>query len=160
MERSPIRVSTVFPPAVNTPFFSHAVSHMGWPARPAQPVYQPEVVAEGVYLAAATGRAELIVSGTAAAFALGQRLSPRLIAFLMSRLGLDSQLTRDPDAARLEAPTLFAPSAEAAPVRGPFGGRARGWSVQLWVTRHGSAVMTALAAAAIALRIIRRPASP
>ena len=37
MERSAIRVSTVFPPAVNTPFFSHAVSHMGWPARPAPP---------------------------------------------------------------------------------------------------------------------------
>jgi len=37
MERSRVRVCTVFPPAVNTPFFSHAVSHMGWPARPAPP---------------------------------------------------------------------------------------------------------------------------
>ena len=34
IERSRIRVSVVFPPAVNTPFFSHAVSHMGWPAPP------------------------------------------------------------------------------------------------------------------------------
>ncbi len=53
---------------MNTPFFSHAVSHMGWPARPAPPVYQPEVVAAGIYIAATTGRAELVVSGTAAAF--------------------------------------------------------------------------------------------
>lgn len=42
LERSPIRVSTAFPPAVNTPFFSHSPSHMGWPARPAWPVYQPK----------------------------------------------------------------------------------------------------------------------
>ena len=57
MARSPIRVSTVYPPAVNTPFFSHAVSHMGWPARPARPVYQPEIVAAGIYLAATRGHA-------------------------------------------------------------------------------------------------------
>ena len=47
LERSAVRISTVFPPAVNTPFFSHAISHMGWPARPARPVYQPEVVGAG-----------------------------------------------------------------------------------------------------------------
>ena len=160
MERSRIRVSTVFPPAVNTPFFSHAVSHMGWPARPAPPVYQPEVVAEGIYLAATSGRGELIVSGTAAAFSLMTRISPRLTASLMCRLGFDGQLTRDPEAARLEQPTLFAPSAEAAPVRGPFGRRARGRSVQLWFSRTVSAISPALVAGAAALRIIRPPASP
>jgi short-subunit dehydrogenase len=51
LERSHIRVGTVFPPAVNTPYFSHATSHMGWPARPAPPVYQPEVVAQGIWQA-------------------------------------------------------------------------------------------------------------
>ena len=76
MERSAIRVSTVFPPAVNTPFFSHAPSHMGWPARPAQPVYQPEIVCEAIYIAAMTGQAELIVSGTVAVFSLVQPRVP------------------------------------------------------------------------------------
>ncbi len=90
IERSAIRVSTVFPPAVNTPFFSHAVSHMGWPARPAPPVYQPEVVAAGIYLAAIHAPAELVVSGTAALFSLAQRVSPRLIAYAMTRLGFDT----------------------------------------------------------------------
>ncbi len=160
MERSKIRVSTVFPPAVNTPFFSHAVSHMGWPARPAPPVYQPEIVAAGIYLAATTGRAELVVSGTAAAFALATRVSPRLIAFLMCRLGFDGQLTRDPEAARLEAPTLFAPSSEAAPVRGPFGASARRFSVHLWATTHSAALLAGAVAGVAAIRLIRRPASP
>ena len=164
MQRSAIRVSTVFPPAVNTPFFSHAVSHMGWPARPAPPVYQPEVVAAGIYLAATTGQAELIVSGTAAAFALASRVSPRLVAFLMCQLGFDGQLTRDPEAARLEHPTLFEPASAAAPVRGPFGKRARGHSIQLWARCQertvARSVLAGAAAGAAALRLIRRPASP
>ena len=158
MERSRIRVSTVFPPAVNTPFFSHAVSHMGGPARPAPPVYQPEVVAAGVHFAAVTGRAEVVVSGTAAAFWFITRLSPRLTAWLMSRIGFDGQLSRDPDAKRLEQPTLFLPADTAQPVHGPFNHRARRFSVQLWLAR-GVSGLAARAGAAVR-RVIRRPASP
>lgn len=138
MRRSAVRICTVFPPAVNTPFFSHAVSHMGWPARPAPPVYQPEVIAAGIYLAARLGRAEVLISGTAALFSLATRISPRLIAFAMTRLGFDGQLTRDPEAAQLQAPTLFAPAGAASPVRGPFGRKARGRSIHLWLTNMAS----------------------
>ena len=157
IEGSHIRVSTVFPPAVNTPFFSHAVSHMGWPARPAPPVYQPEVVAEGIYLAATSGRAEVVVSGTAVAFQLAMRISPRLIAYAMCRLGFDGQLTRDPEAARLEQPTLFAPLAVASPVHGPFGRLARRSSVQLWASRLLGGLTGGVASAgSAAIRTIRR----
>lgn len=135
IERSRIRISTVFPPAVNTPFFSHAVSYMGWPARPVPPVYQPEIVASGIHLAVSLGRPEMVISGTAAAFSFAARVSPRLVAFLMTRLGFDGQTTHDPEAARLQEPTLLAPSAEASPVHGPFGRHARRRSVQLWLYR-------------------------
>ena len=118
------------------------------------------MVAAGIYLAATTGQAELIVSGTAAAFSLATRVSPRLIAFLMCRLGFDGQLTRDPEAARLEQPTLFAPAAAAAGVRGPFGKRARGYSIQLWASRHAAALLAGAALGLAAVRFIRRPASP
>ena len=136
MEGSRIRVATVFPPAVNTPFFSRAVSHMGWPARPAPPVYQPEIVAAGIYLAAIEGPGELVVSGTAALFALVSRLSPSLIAFAMTRIGFDGQLTRDPGAAQLEGPALFGPRLDPSPTHGPFGARARRWSLQLWLSQR------------------------
>jgi short-subunit dehydrogenase len=136
---SAIRISTVFPPAVNTPFFSHAVSHMGWPARPAKPVYQPEVVAGAIYLAARSGRPEMLVSGTVCLFNLAQRVSPALIAFTMTRLGFDGQLTRDPEAEVLQAPTLFAPAEQASPVHGPFGLRARRFSMQQWLSQRLSA---------------------
>ncbi len=133
VERSAIRVATVFPPAVNTPFFSHAVSHMGRPARPAPPVYQPEVAAAGIYLAACYAPRELVVSGTAVLFELVNRISPRLIAYAVTRLGFERQLTQDPDAVRLERPTLFAPAATPSPVHGPFGGRARRRSWHVWL---------------------------
>ncbi len=133
--RSPVRVTTVFPPAVNTPFFSHAVSHMAWPARPAPPVYQPELVAAGIYYAATKGGAEVVVSGTASAFLLATRVAPGLIAWCMTRIGFEGQLTRDPTAGCLAEPTLFAPSAQASPVRGPFGRHARGTSLHLAATR-------------------------
>jgi short-subunit dehydrogenase len=121
-----VRVTTVFPPAVNTPFFSHAISHAKWPARPAPPVYQPEVIAAGLYYAATKGGAEV-----ASLFGLVVRVAPDLIAWCMTRLGFESQLSRDPEAGRLMSPTLFAPSGSASPVHGPFGRYARRRSFQL-----------------------------
>lgn len=160
IERSRIRVSTVFPPAVNTPFFSHAVSHMGWPARPVAPVYQPEVVAAAIHLAAMRGRPEMMVSGTAAAFSIAGRVSPRLIAFAMTQLGLDSQLTHDPEVERLERPTLLVPSAEASPVHGPFGRRARQHSMQVWLCRYKRALLALGLLAAAAGWVTHGPVLP
>jgi short-subunit dehydrogenase len=145
MAGSDLRVCTVFPPAVNTPFFSHAVSHMGWPARPAPPVYQPEVIAAGIYLAARLAPPESAITGTAALFSLMCRISPRLIALAMTRLGLDGQLTRDAAVAAAQKPTLFAPADQAACVRGAFGGAARSRSFQVGLTSLLAAMRTSKA---------------
>ena len=135
LERSSIRIGTVFPPAANTPYFSHALSHMGWPARPARPVYQPEVVAQGIWQAMASGRAEMAISGTVETFALATRLAPRLMGWCVGQMGFERQLTRDPGACALQEPTLFEPSQRVFTVHGPFGQGARGWSAQLWLER-------------------------
>jgi short-subunit dehydrogenase len=135
LDRSHIKISTVFPPAVNTPFFCHATTHMGWPARPARPVYQPEVVAQGIWQAVASGRREMTISGTAAVFSLMTFLAPALIAWCTARLGMERQLTRDHEISQLQEPTLFTPSVRVFGVRGPFGRWARGWSTQLWLER-------------------------
>ena len=165
VERSAIRVTTVFPPAVNTPFFSHAVSHMGRPARPAPPVYQPEVAAAGIYLAACYAPRELVVSGTAVLFELVNRVSPRLIAYAVTRLGFERQLTCDPEALRLEQPTLFAPNASPSPVHGPFGQRARRRSWHVWLlerVRFGRVAAARGAPPAVTLRqpTLPSPATP
>lgn len=132
-ERSRVRVTTVFPPAVNTPFFAHAISHMGWPARPVPPVYQPEVIAQAILLAAHTGRPEMTISGTVAGFSLLSRLAPVWTGAVIRRLGVEGQLVREegPDM----APTVFAPSEDAAGIHGAFGRGARRWSLQVTVQR-------------------------
>jgi short-subunit dehydrogenase len=135
-EGSAIRISTVFPPAVNTPFFSHATSHMGWPARPAGPVYQPEVIAQGIWQVVMSAKPEVAISGTAAAFSMATRIVPTLIAWCVSRHGIERQLTRDEDACQLQEATLFAPSQRVFGVRGPFGRGAREWSAQVWLGCH------------------------
>ena len=136
LEGSPIRISTVFPPAANTPYFSHATSYMGWPARPVPPVYQPEVVAQGIWQAAMSGKPEMSISGTAVAFSLATRLAPSLIRWCTARLGFEKQLTRDQNAGELLEPTLFVPSQRVFSVHGPFARGARRWSAHLWL-EHG-----------------------
>jgi short-subunit dehydrogenase len=131
LERSALRVSAVFPPAANTPFFSHAVSRVGWPARPAWPVYQPEVVAQGIWQAYCSRRRESAISGTSVVFNLATRIVPGVIAWCMSRLGIDKQTSRAPEASRLLEPTLFTPSRRPLGVRGPFNAGARTWSAQV-----------------------------
>ena len=158
LERSPIRVTTVFPPAVNTPFFSHAVSYMGWPARPAWPVYQPEVIAQGIWQAFVSGRREMSISGTAAAFRAASRMAPGLIAWCVARMGIARQMTKNADACQLQEPALFEPSRRVFDVHGPFGQGARTRSAQLWVENR--LTMAALLFHSVRRYRARRPQLP
>ena len=150
---SRVRLVSVFPPAVNTPFFSHAVSHLPRPPRPAKPVYQPDVVADAVLLAATGRRHEIAVSGVTAAFALSSRLMPGLVRWAIGRLGSGGQMTDSAEAARLHVPTLAGPSAAASGAYGPFSAEARGFSMQVWALRHRGMVAGAAVAAAGALAV-------
>jgi short-subunit dehydrogenase len=165
LAKSRVHVCTVFPPAVNTPFFSHAPSHMGFPSRPVPPVYQPEIVAQALYLAATGRRREMTISSIVAVFALVSRVSPSLAAFLTEQLQFEKMLSRDPAANACEEPSLFAPPGRVLGVHGPFGSRARGWSAQVWLLgacqtlfRHGSLFRRAAAAAPPAPRLLSEPA--
>jgi short-subunit dehydrogenase len=130
-EGSQVRLTTIFPPAVNTPFFEHAISHMGRPGRPISPVYQPETVAEAIYLAAMTKRREMPMSFTTLAFSIGVRLVPGLVHRAIRKLGYDGQLAGETTPSAQQDTTLFAPSDRASPARGAFGAGARSGSVHI-----------------------------
>lgn len=130
-EGSRVRLTTIFPPAVNTPFFAHAVSHMGRPGRPMPPVYQPEMVAEAVRLAALMGWRELPVSFTTVLFALGVRLVPGLVDRAIQLLGYSGQLTDRSTYPEPRVTTLFEPAGQASPIRGVFDAEARRGSLQV-----------------------------
>jgi short-subunit dehydrogenase len=153
-ERSKVRIAIVFPPAVNTPFFSHAITHMDRPPRPMRPVYQPDPVAEGIFRAATGRRPEIAIGSVTILFGLLGALFPRLIEHAIFKLGYDGQMTDLPQAVALRDPTLFAPSLKPSRTRGPFNGQARRFCIQMWLTRHrlllpaGIAVSLALLLAA------------
>jgi short-subunit dehydrogenase len=130
---SRVRVTTVLPPAVNTPFFDHAISHMGLPGRPIPPVYQPEMVAEAIHLAATSVRREMPLSFTTLLFSLGARFAPWLVDRAIRRLGYGGQVTDQPASLARHDPTLFAASSRASPAHGAFDAEARpgSWHVRL-----------------------------
>ncbi len=130
---SRVRVATLIPPAINTPFFDHAVSHMGFPARPVPPVYRTEVAAQGVWLCATGRGGELLLTGVVQAYSRIARLSPWLAGHLVSRSDFASELPRDEDGTRDRVPCLFATRTDGHSMHGPFNDRARGWSGQVWL---------------------------
>jgi NAD(P)-dependent dehydrogenase (short-subunit alcohol dehydrogenase family) len=149
---SKIRLSIIYPPAVNTPFFAHAVSYLRLPPRPARPVYQPELVAEGIWLAVTTGKPVVRVSFITVAFDLACRLAPGLVGEAIGRLGYEGQMTDLPEALAARDPCLFLPPRRIAGVHGPF--PARAFSSQLWLSRNRTAV--ACGAAGLAALLLGR----
>jgi short-subunit dehydrogenase len=130
---SRVRIGTLFPPAINTPFFDHAVSHMGFPARPVPPVYRTDVAAQGVYLCATGRGGEMLVTGVVVAYSWITRMSPKLAGFLVSKSDFASEMPRD-DGVREQVPCLFDSKNTGFSMHGPFRRRARGWSSQLGLT--------------------------
>ncbi len=150
-DRSGVHITLVYPPAVNTPFFSHAETHMHLPPRPMRPVYQPELVAEGIYRAATSRRREVQVGGTTVAFSLATRLVPGLIDLAISRLGYGGQMIDCPDVRSLRNPTMFTPSLAAGSTRGPFGATTKRFSLHMWATRHAGKLTAGFGAGAVLL---------
>lgn len=148
---SRVHLTMVHPPATNTPFFSHAGSVMDGAPRPPPPVYQPELVAEGIYLAATSRRREVRVGGSTEQFAIGNRLFPGLLDWVSGLLGVAAQRTRRRDVAALRDPNLHAPGELAYTTHGPYDRESTESSLQFWLTRN----RLPLALGAVALLAVR-----
>lgn len=113
-DKSNIHLTMVQLPALNTPQFSWAQSHMPYHPQPVPPIYQPEVAAEAIVWAAHHRRREVFVGGPAVATVLINKFMPGLVDSYLARTGYKSQLTDRP--IQPDRPTnLFAP------VRGDYG---------------------------------------
>ena len=119
-ERSAIRLTMVHPPAVNTPFYSHAGSVMDKAPRPPPPIYQPEILGEAVYLAATSNRREWRVTGSSLAFSIGNKVAPGLLDHLAALVGVVTQKTRNQPVVDARDPNTFEGSTRASGTHGPF----------------------------------------
>jgi short-subunit dehydrogenase len=119
-ERSNIRVTTIYPASINTPFFNHARSKMGVLPKPIPPVYEPEVVADAILYAALHPKREVYVGGASKFFTLMEYFAPSITDWFMLQNGMmwKQQKTDRPDDGR---DNLFKPDHEIGSIRGEFG---------------------------------------
>jgi NAD(P)-dependent dehydrogenase (short-subunit alcohol dehydrogenase family) len=109
-EGVPIAVVNVLPGAIDTPIFQNARTRLGVQPRGVAPVYEPEIVAGAIVMAAEHPLPEIVVGGSGAMILALQRLAPRLVRKILgTRIGFEAQLTRTPKSP--DAPSnLFAPT--------------------------------------------------
>lgn len=162
-ERSPIAITMLHLPAVNTPQFEVVRNRLEKHPQPVPPVYQPELIAKAVVHAALHPRREMWLGWSTVKAILGQRLVPGFLDRYLANYAWDSQQTDDLPPGH---PTkhfrdnLDAPLPGDRGAHGPFDARARSFDVRLWIRLHPMAT-TALAAlgTAVALQWLRRTRS-
>jgi NAD(P)-dependent dehydrogenase (short-subunit alcohol dehydrogenase family) len=149
---SNVRITIAQMPAVNTPQFSWVLSRLPRHPQPVPPIYQPEVAARGVVLAADhPSRKERWVGASTVATIVAQRFAAPLLDRYLARSGYGSQQTGDEPLAdhsgNLWHP-LDAAQGQDHGAHGVFDDESHPRSAQQWVSRQaesaGSAVGRAL----------------
>lgn len=93
-EGSRVRITVVQLPAVNTPQFTWVLSRLRRHPQPVPPIYQPEVAARAVLLAADyPGHKEHWAGASTVATILAQKFAAPLLDRYLARTGYDSQQT-------------------------------------------------------------------
>lgn len=144
---SPVRLTMVQMPAVNTPQFNWCRSKLPRKAQPLPPIYQPEVAAEGIYFASTTNRREVWVGFSTVKGIIGNRLVPWYADRYLARHGFSGQMTSEAKPADHQD-NLFGPARGSYAAHGDFDARAKRHSVQLWAARHRAPAVAGLAAVA------------
>ena len=120
---SAVALTVVELPAVNTPQFDWARTHMARQPRPVPPVVQPETVAEAIFRAALDPKREYWVGLSTLKAILGNMVLPRFLDRYLARNAYGAQETRTPVAAG-RRDNLTAPVTALHRTRGSFGAEA------------------------------------
>jgi NAD(P)-dependent dehydrogenase (short-subunit alcohol dehydrogenase family) len=121
--RSAINIVTMELPAVNTPQFNWARTHMRQRPRPVPPVVQPEVIAKAVFRAALHPKREYWIGWTTIKVILANMLVPGLLDRYLAKAAFEPQQTRLPVSADRKD-NLVVPVHELHRTRGSFGSEA------------------------------------
>ncbi|HEY1410601.1 MAG TPA: SDR family oxidoreductase [Rhodopila sp.] len=137
-----ITLTAVDLPAVNTPQFDWARNKMGRRAQPVPPIYQPEVAARAIYFGAFHPRRQIWVGMPTVKAVLANRIAPGLLDRYLAKSGYTGQLTAEPSDPTAPG-NLFDPVSGAYGAHGRFDGQARSESLEMFTSRHETAVWAA-----------------
>lgn len=122
-DRSEIRISIVQLPAVNTPQFDWARSHMPRRMQPVPPIHAPDAIAEAIVARIERMPRELWIGTPTVKAILGQMAIPALLDRMLARKAWDGQMTDEPESGHRD--DLFEPIAGLHRTNGRFGDQAR-----------------------------------
>jgi NAD(P)-dependent dehydrogenase (short-subunit alcohol dehydrogenase family) len=135
-ENLPIHLTMVQLAAFNTPQFDWARNHMGRPAQPLPPIFQPELAARAIVWSANHKRREIYVGFPALKTILGNKFFPHLADKMAARQGVDGQQD-DPTASKnTMADNLFTTPTRGHRTHGRFDKEARTNSWQFMASIH------------------------
>ncbi|PWG03417.1 SDR family oxidoreductase [Sphingosinicella humi] len=144
---SQVRMCMVQLPALNTPQFEWARTHMGKKPRPVGKIYQPEVAARAIHFAAHANRKEVWVGSTTLEAILGDEAASALLDEYLAETGVDGQSAPAPVSPGRKD-NLFEPVPGDFAAHGRFDDVAHATSTQMWLNRNRGAVAGAVAAVA------------
>lgn len=122
-ERSPVRLTMVHLPAINTPQFDWARSRLPRRLQPVPPVYDPNVAAEAIVSAALNAPRELWVGKSTTQALVGTMIAPGMLDRVMASRAWEGQMTTEP--ARNRPDNLFEPVEVHCGAQGRFAGEAK-----------------------------------
>jgi len=123
-DKSPIKVSIIELPAMNTPQFDWARTRLPRQPKPMGTIYQPEAAAEAVFQAAVRGVREYWVGWSTLLTIAGNMVAPPLLDRILARSAVDGQQTKEPVTAG-RRDNLQAPVTELHRTHGSFDRAAR-----------------------------------
>jgi NAD(P)-dependent dehydrogenase (short-subunit alcohol dehydrogenase family) len=95
-ERVPVSVTNIKPAVINTPFYSSALSRVGFAPIAPPPAYHPSVVAQCVVHAAEHPVRDMIAGGAGRVFTFLQLVAPGVLDAAIGRVGIPLQRTGEP----------------------------------------------------------------
>lgn len=131
-----VHIGMVQLPALNTPQFTHCRSKFDRHPQPVPPIFQPEVAANAIHMAAREQRREVYVGWPTIKTIVGNKIASGLADLYLARNGVSSQLTDEPAAPTNEEGNLFHPVEGDHGAHGVFDDRSRSWSLQMWLNER------------------------
>ncbi|ONI87947.1 short-chain dehydrogenase [Actinosynnema sp. ALI-1.44] len=119
-----VRVCTVLPATIDTPFFDHAANYTGRRVKAMPPVYSPERVAKAVVNLVRVPRREIVVGSMGRGLVLQAKWMPGLTEKMMALQTERTHLSRDESASPTHG-NLHEPASGTGGVQGGWHGRRR-----------------------------------